>query len=79
MKKELFVISVLLFFATLIHAQSYNVGTSTTSTNVWGQQETTHKDRYGNTTGTTTSGTNVWGEREDQQKSNNINTSIWTW
>ena len=79
MKKELFLICTMLFAATLTHAQSYNVGTSTTRTNAWGQQETTHKGAYGNTTGTTTSRTNAWGQREDQQKSNNTNTSIWTW
>ena len=57
----------------------YNVGTSTTSTNAWGQQVTTHKDSYGRTTGTSTTGTNAWGQQQTQQNATNSNTSIWTW
>lgn len=45
-------------FAISASAQ-YNVGTSTTTTDIFGNQTTTHRNQYGQTTGTSTSSTEV--------------------
>ena len=60
MKKLLSFAFVMLSMLTA--SAQYNVGTSTTTTNAWGQQVTTHKNAYGKTTGTSTTGTNAWGQ-----------------
>ena len=46
--------------AITVNAQMYNVGTSNTTTDYFGNQTTTHRDRYGNTTGTSTSSTDYF-------------------
>ena len=48
-------------FAINVNAQYYNVGTSTTSTDYFGNQTTTHRNQYGQTTGTSTSSTDYFG------------------
>ena len=40
--------------AITANAQMFNVGTSNTTTDYFGNQTTTHRDKYGNTTGTST-------------------------
>ena len=65
-------------FAITANAQ-YNVGTSSTTTDYFGNQTTTHRNQYGQTTGTSTSSTDYFGNRNTQQRSNNSNTTIWSW
>ena len=48
---------VLALFVTIANAQYYGVGSSTSSTDSWGNTTTVHKDAYGNRTGTSTSRT----------------------
>jgi len=52
---------VLALFVTVANAQYYGVGSSTSSTDSWGNTTTVHKDAYGNRTGTSTSHTDSWG------------------
>ena len=47
-------------FAITANAQ-YNVGTSSTTTDYFGNQTTTHRNQYGQTTGTSTSSTDYFG------------------
>ena len=47
----------------MVKAQVYGVGTSTTETDMFGNQRTTHRDRYGNTTGTSTTETDMFGNQ----------------
>ena len=57
----------------------YNVGTSSTTTDYFGNQTTTYRNRYGQTQGSSTSSTDYFGNRNTQQRSNNSNTTIWSW
>ena len=66
-------------FAIAANAQGYNVGSSNTTTDYFGNQTTTHRDKYGNATGTSTSSTDYFGNRNTEQRSNNSNTTIWSW
>ena len=66
-------------FAIAANAQSYNVGTSNTTTDYMGNTTTNYKDQYGNSQGTSTSSTDYLGNRNTQQRSNNSNTTIWSW
>ena len=77
--KKVFMMLMAIVFAATANAQYYNVGTSTTSTDYFGNQTTTHRNQYGQTTGTSTSSYDYFGNRNTQQRSNNSNTSIWTW
>ena len=60
MKKVLMTLMAFVLAITA-NAQSYNVGTSSTTTDYMGNQTTTHRDRYGNRTGTSTSSTDYLG------------------
>ena len=62
MKKVLMILVAIVFAATA-NAQYYNVGTSTTTTDYFGNQTTTHRNQYGQTTGTSTSSTDYFGNR----------------
>ena len=68
-------------FAIAAKAQ-YNVGTSSNTTDYFGNQTTTHRDQYGNTIGTSTTSTDYFGNttttHRDRQ-GNNSNTTIWSW
>jgi uncharacterized protein YxeA len=77
--KKLMMTLMAVVFAIAASAQSYNVGTSNTTTDYLGNQTTTHRDQYGNKTGTSTSSTDYLGNRNTQQRSNNSNTTIWSW
>ena len=55
--KKVFMMLMAIAFAATANAQYYNVGTSTTSTDYFGNQTTTHRNQYGQTTGTSTSST----------------------
>ena len=77
--KKVFMMLVAIVFAATANAQYYNVGTSTTSTDYFGNQTTTHRNQYGQTQGSSTSSYDYFGNRNTQQRSNNTNTSIWTW
>ena len=48
-------------FAFTASAQYYNVGTSKSSTDMFGNTTTTHRDQYGHTIGTSTSKTDMFG------------------
>ena len=50
-----------LITAIAVNAQYYNVGTSTSTTDIFGNETTTHRNQYGNTTGTSTSSTDIFG------------------
>ena len=63
----------------LSQAQTYDVGTSTTSTDFFGNTKTTYKDQYGHTQGSSTTSTDYFGNQKTQQRSNDLNTSIWSW
>ena len=52
--KKLMTTLMAIVFAIAANAQYYNVGTSTTSTDYFGNQTTTHRNQYGQTTGTST-------------------------
>ena len=56
--KRLTLMLLVSVFAIAAKAQ-YNVGTSSTTTDYFGNQTTTHRDQYGNTTGTSTTTTDV--------------------
>ena len=47
--------------AIAANAQYYNVGSSRTTTDYFGNRTTTHSNRYGMTTGTSTSSTDYFG------------------
>ena len=76
--KKLMMTLMAVVFAITANAQ-YNVGTSSTTTDYFGNQTTTHRNQYGQTTGTSTSSTDYFGNRNTQQRSNNSNTTIWSW
>ena len=76
--KKLIMTLMAVVFAIAANAQ-YNVGTSSTTTDYFGNQTTTHRNQYGQTTGTSTSSTDYFGNRNTQQRSNNSNTTIWSW
>ena len=76
--KKLMMTLMAVVFAIAANAQ-YNVGTSSTTTDYFGNQTTTHRNQYGQTTGTSTSSTDYFGNRNTQQRSNNSNTTIWSW
>ena len=75
--KKLMMTLMAVVFAIAANAQ-YNVGTSSTTTDYFGNQTTTHRNQYGHT-GTSTSSTDYFGNRNIQQRSNNSNTTIWSW
>ena len=50
-------------FATAVSAQ-YDVGTSTTTTDYFGNQKTTHRNQYGEITGTSTTTTDYRNNKE---------------
>lgn len=52
---------VFALLATVANAQYYGVGSSSSSTDPWGNTTTVHKDAYGNRTGTSTTSTDSWG------------------
>ena len=60
-KKQLMMTLMTAMIAIAANAQSYNVGSSKTTTDYFGNQTTTHRDRYGNTTGTSSSTTDYFG------------------
>lgn len=60
--KRMFTWMAASIMAITVQAQTYDVGTSTTSTDYFGNQKTTHKDRYGQTTGSSTSSTDMFGK-----------------
>ena len=70
---------MLLVSAFVITAKAqYNVGTSSTTTDYFGNQTTTHRDQYGNTTGTSTTTTDYFGNKTTthrDQYGNTIGTS----
>ena len=59
--KKLMMTLMAVTFAIAANAQGYNVGSSNTTTDYFGNQTTTHRDKYGNTTGTSTSSTDYFG------------------
>lgn len=77
--KKLMMTLMAVVIAITASAQSYNVGSSNTTTDYMGNQTTTHRDRFGNRTGTSTSSTDYLGNRNTQQRSNDSNTTIWSW
>ena len=77
MKKLMMTLMAVVF--TIAANAQYNVGTSSTTTDYFGNQTTTHRNQYGQTTGTSTSSTDYFGNRNTQQRSNNSNTTIWSW
>ncbi len=58
--KKLMMTLMAVLFAIAANAQ-YNVGTSSTTTDYFGNQTTTHRNQYGQTTGTSTSSTDYFG------------------
>lgn len=58
--KKLMMTLMAVMIAITANAQ-YNVGTSSTTTDYFGNQTTTHRDRYGNTTGTSSPSTDYFG------------------
>lgn len=63
MKKIVLFITGLCVSTAMAFAQSYNVGSSTTSeTDIFGNTVTTHRDAYGRVIGTSTTGkTDIFG------------------
>ena len=59
--KKLFLLVAAIVMTISANAQSYNVGTSTTSTDYMGNQTTTHRNQYGQKTGTSTTSTDYMG------------------
>ena len=77
--KKVFMMLMAIVFAATANAQYYNVGTSTTTTDYFGNQTTTHRNQYGQTTGTSTSSTDYFGNRTTthrDQYGNTIGTSM---
>ena len=66
--KKLFVIIFALMSVCEMSAQYYNVGTSSTSTDYFGNTSTTHKDSYGHVTGTSTTSTDYFGNTTTTHK-----------
>lgn len=60
MKKLILSIGIA-FSAIAANAQSFNVGTSSSTTDYMGNTTTTHRNQYGQTTGTSTSSTDYMG------------------
>ena len=58
--KKLIMTLMTAVFAITANAQ-YNVGTSSTTTDNFGNQTTTHRNQYGQTTGKSTSSTDYFG------------------
>ena len=76
--KRLTLMLLVSVFAIAAKAQ-YNVGTSSTTTDYFGNTTTTYQDRNGNNQGTSKSTTDYFGNRNTLQQSNNSNTTIWSW
>lgn len=58
--KRIFLLSLMMTMLIVMYAQ-YNVGTSISSTDVFGRSTTTHTDADGRTTGTSTTSTDYLG------------------
>ena len=61
--KKLSMMLLAIAFAITVNAQYYNVGTSTTSTDYFGNQTTMHRNQYEQTQGSSTSFYDYFGNR----------------
>lgn len=60
---RIFLSALMLALSSIVSAQSYQVGTSTTTTDYFGNKKTTHRDQYGGVTGTDRSSTDYFGNQ----------------
>ena len=76
--KKITMMLMTIAFAITANAQYY-VGSSSTTTDYFGNTTTTYRNQYGETQGSSTSSTDYFGNRKTQQRSSNPNTTIWSW